>query len=189
MAHNLELKIRCRHEQLAAAEANAVNHGLTLTRLHQVDTYFTVPRGRLKLRQITPEWGMETAELISYARPNTTGPRWSAYRRVALPIAEAAEICLAPTETVGRLVVVRKQRRVALHGRTRIHLDDVTDLGAFIELETVVTTLPDAQAAADLATTAALIGVDPESSDTIAGSYADLLLGRDDRSHETRTMP
>lgn len=186
MAQNLEVKIRSHPDEVAAIRARLVSQGLSLTRLQQVDRYFRVPHGRLKLRQITPERGPLTTELISYRRPDATGPRWSTYRRLPLSPADADELQRALTETIGVLVVVRKARDVALHGRTRIHLDDVADLGAFVELETVVTEPADDRAAADLAETATLIGIDPHGTETVVDSYADLLLARDNRAPTMR---
>ena len=49
----------------------AARHGTLLQR----DTYFRVPRGRLKLR----ESDGETAELIYYERSEETGERWSRF--------------------------------------------------------------------------------------------------------------
>ncbi len=107
--------------------------------MHQVDTYFAVEQGRLKLREIvhTRPAGetTATAELIRYERPDEAGARVSAYERTELA---------DPTETRAQLAaehgirgVVEKDRELWLVDATRIHLDRVVGLGDFVELETV----------------------------------------------------
>ncbi len=144
--------------------------------LAQVDTYFTAARGRLKLRETTPTGGSPTAELIAYARPDDTGPRWSAYRRVPVTPGDAAALKAALAESVGVLAVVAKTRDIACWRATRVHLDRVDGLGAFIELETVMAGQTDAEAGAELAEAAALLGLGSGGDAPIGGSYADLVL-------------
>lgn len=173
-ARNLELKVRCSPEQFAAIRSRALarcDNRLSVSR--QVDTYFAVPTGRLKLREIVPADGAASAELIAYDRPDEDGPRWSRYRRVPIPISEAMELRTALSETIGVAVVVAKTREVAIHGRTRIHLDVVDGLGPFVELETVVADEDDAVADHELAAIVDALGLGPCA--TIAGSYADVL--------------
>lgn len=172
-ARNLELKVRCREPDLDGVRRRAEAAGIgAFRRLRQVDTYFAVAKGRLKLRQIVAADDASAAELIAYARPDEAGPRWSAYHRVPVAAAEAAPLKAALASTAGILAVVDKTREVAIHRRTRIHLDRVRGLGAFVELETVVAAGDDG-AAAELAETAALLGLD--RYEVIAGSYGDLI--------------
>ena len=97
------------------------------------DTFYAVPKGRLKLR----EFGDGSAELIYYERPDKIGPKTSRYTRTQ--IADASSM----GELLGQILetkrVVSKRREVFLVDRTRIHLDEVADLGTFIELEVVLT--------------------------------------------------
>lgn len=160
--------IRRRLESLACAP---------IQRLHQVDTYVRVERGRLKLREFRAEGDpakVERAELIAYARPAAGGSRWSTYQ--VIPI--AAHACedlldglLMTHEVHAR---VDKVRHVALIGQTRVHLDDVAGLGAFVELETVVTAEGDGAAGVEHRQVIAALGL--ERFPGIAGSYADLVL-------------
>ncbi len=175
-SRNLELKVRCGESLLVAARTHLLAAGVPLARFAQVDTYFAVASGRLKLREIRPEDGDPTAELIAYARPDVTGPRWSVYRTVPVLLAEAAGLKVALAETVAVLTVVAKTREVGRRGRTRVHLDVVAGLGTFVELEMVVDMEEDGSAEAELAAMAALVGIDPHGADVVAGSYADLLL-------------
>ena len=132
MPRNVEIKART--SDLAAQRkevAKVSNSGPEL--LVQRDTFYAVPNGRLKLR----EFGDGTAELIYYERPDKIGPTTSRYTRT--PIADAASM----RELLGQILetkgVVSKRREVFLVDRTRIHLDEVADLGTFIELEIVLT--------------------------------------------------
>ena len=175
-ARNLELKVRVDAPALAAADARLAAAGVPLASVRQIDTYFTAHRGRLKLRRTDPDGAGPSVELIAYARPDVDGPRWSAYHRASVPVADASALAAALTTTLGVLVVVAKTRRVGLIERTRVHLDAVDGLGSFVELETVVGAGPDDGADAELAAIAALLGLDPGGANVIAASYADLLL-------------
>ncbi len=174
-ARNLELKVGCDPATLAHVRERLAAGGVSFVTLTQVDTYFAVPSGRLKLRQSTLAIGNEqTAELIAYVRSDTSGPRWSAYHRVPLAAVNAAMLKAALTATVGVLTEVIKTRTAGVRGRTRVHLDEVQGLGAFVELETVVVGEDDGNADEELAETAALLGLDQVVP--IPGSYSDLLL-------------
>ena len=54
---------------------------------------------------------------------------------------------------------MRKTRHVLIYGATRIHLDDVEHLGAFVELETVLSNQP-VEAEAEHAFLTRLLGLD-----------------------------
>jgi homotetrameric cytidine deaminase len=97
--------------------------------LVQRDTYFRVGSGRLKLREEEPG----EAHLISYVRPDDADVRVSSYRVVPAPEGTLEAL----TETLGVDVVVEKRRHLLLWETVRIHLDEVTGLGSFIELEAV----------------------------------------------------
>lgn len=140
--------------------------------LQQRDTYFHVQRGRLKLREVRREGAPPQTELIQYLRPDDPDARASDYLVVSVTDPEALREALA--RALGVRVVVAKRRELYLWRHTRIHLDVVERLGAFVELETVVTDPSfSADARAELAQGAAALGIcDP---DRVAVSYADLL--------------
>ena len=100
--------------------------------LFQEDTFFCVPSGRLKLR----EFGDGTGELIRYERADSVRPTECQYLRY--PTDNPAILKEALTKALGVRAVVRKKRAVYLVGQTRIHFDEVEDLGMFIELEVVL---------------------------------------------------
>ncbi len=110
-----------------ALEAGARDAGL----LRQRDTYFTVPHGRLKLREEDPGG----ATLIAYDRPDAGTARVSSYRLV--PVDDAASLRGALEAANGIDVVVVKRRHLLMWETVRIHLDEVRGLGSFLELEAV----------------------------------------------------
>ena len=172
---NLEVKVRCLAEDLADVRERLVAAGAQLTALRQVDTYFAVPLGRLKLREIAgPSATERAAELIGYTRPDLAGARWSAYDRVPIAPDDTPALKRALTATIGPRAVVVKSREVGLLGRTRVHLDRVDGLGCFVELETVVVLgEDDAGVERELAEVVGLLGLDRFPA--VAGSYADLI--------------
>lgn len=136
----------------------------------QADTYFRCTQGRLKLRERV---GLP-AQLVGYARTDSTAPRPSDYWLVSIAD-EAATLKSALAATLGVLVVVRKHRDVFLYQNVRIHLDRLEELGEFIEFEAVLSPGHDEQQAAELVSElAARLGI--AASDRVENSYSDLLL-------------
>ncbi|MGD0483613.1 MAG: class IV adenylate cyclase [Gemmatimonadales bacterium] len=128
MPRNVEIKARLRDADATRRLVAAVADGPPTT-LEQADTFFRVAAGRLKLRELADG----TAELIHYERRDTTAPADSRYAKCAVPDAGALRELLAAALGVrGRVV---KRRLLFRVGRTRVHLDDVEGLGAFLELE------------------------------------------------------
>jgi adenylate cyclase class IV len=113
----------------AALELGAEDHGF----MHQRDTYFHAVVGRLKLREAPPR----PAELIAYDRADLAGPKVSLYRIVV--VADHLALIDALSDSLGVRCVVEKARRLLLWRNVRIHLDRVTGLGHFVELEAVAT--------------------------------------------------
>ncbi|HLW67368.1 MAG TPA: class IV adenylate cyclase [Gemmataceae bacterium] len=131
MPTNIELKARIHNasEQLRAVERLA---GAPVETFAQIDTFFQVPHGRLKLRQANPG----AAELIFYERVDQIGARKSQYSRIPTDHPEALRQALA--QAMGILGVVKKTRRLYLLGQTRFHWDEVEGLGNFLEVEVVL---------------------------------------------------
>ena len=129
MARNVELKALDpdpAHSLAVSLDLGAEDRGW----LQQLDTYFRVPRGRLKLRE--QDAG---AELIYYERANKAIERESRYRIV--PIEDAQGLKDALGAALGIVIAVEKSRRLLLWRNVRIHLDQVPGLGSYIELEAV----------------------------------------------------
>ncbi len=97
---------------------------------HQVDTYFKVPEGRLKLRQ-----GNIENSLIFYRRENTSQPKESdvsLYRTK-----EINDLKQVLINALGELVTVDKQREIYFIDNVKFHLDKVKNLGEFVEIEAI----------------------------------------------------
>ena len=131
MGCNIEIKARARDfedQQLKVKELT----GSDGQHLFQCDTFFSVPKGRLKLR----EFSDGTGELIYYERENTQGPRASYYSiSKTMNPASLKEIISQVLPISGQVI---KDRWLYLDGPTRIHFDRVKGLGKFIELEVVL---------------------------------------------------
>jgi len=100
---------------------------------HQVDHYFNVPEGRLKLRS-----GSIEHSLIFYKRNNQAGPKDSS---VALTKIETQALADSFAHTLdaalGTWVKVDKQREIYFIDNVKFHLDEVIGLGSFIEIEAI----------------------------------------------------
>jgi adenylate cyclase class IV len=131
MARNVEWKARSRDPQRQQQLARQLAGGPPAS-LKQVDTFFNVPNGYLKLRQFSPKSG----ELIYYVRPVQAGPKLSNYSRV--PTERPGLLCQLLAQALGICGEVRKRRRVYIVGQTRIHFDQVEGLGNFLEVEVVL---------------------------------------------------
>jgi adenylate cyclase class 2 len=164
---NLELKARDRdpaRSVQACGELGAEDRGTLIQR----DTYFEVPRGRLKLRE-EPD---AAAHLIAYERPDLPGHKESRYRLVE--VGEPADLREALAAVLGIAVVVTKARRLFIFEGVRIHLDRVDGLGDFIEFEGVAADGEDPSAFTDrLADLRQSFGIRDE--DLLRESYSDLL--------------
>jgi predicted adenylyl cyclase CyaB len=97
----------------------------------QRDTYFQVARGGLKLREERPG----RPHLIQFQRANEPQQRESRYR--IIEVDDGAVSSAALGAALGISVVVTKRRRLFIWRDVRIHLDDVEQLGSFVELEAV----------------------------------------------------
>lgn len=98
----------------------------------QIDSYYIVPNGRLKLR----EQAGEKAELIFYMRSDENQPRESYYEIYNPTNTELLKNILK--RACGLDTVVKKQRVLLMYRNVRIHLDSVQNLGDFLELEAVI---------------------------------------------------
>ena len=167
MARNVEIKARVHDLDATRRRAAALAQGPSEF-ISQVDTFFVVPRGRLKVRQFENGSG----ELIAYDRADEAGPKQSSYVIAACADAHALCDALACALAVrGRVV---KRRELYMVGRTRVHLDEVERLGRFLELEVVLHDGEPMEAgereARDLMRR---LGI--EAKDLVTGAYLDLL--------------
>ncbi len=151
---NIEIKARCRNPDRIRAilqDRSARFAGAD----HQVDTYFRVSagpacsagststgnwrpatddcsQGRLKLR----EGNIENA-LIFYQRANQKGPKRSDVLMCSTtPGCGLKEVL---SRALGVAVVVDKRREIYFVGNIKFHIDQVKELGSFVEIEAIGT--------------------------------------------------
>ena len=128
---NVEIKARFRRHRKTDRTLQRFKARRTLVE-DQVDTYFDVSNGRMKIR----EHADGSAELIHYVREENEGPRISHYEIVPLKSEEHIREILEREH--GIRAVVRKRREVWMWRNARIHFDDVEGLGSFVEFEVVL---------------------------------------------------
>lgn len=167
MARNMEIKARVLDRNTLIEKALALNPHEQFE-LYQKDTFFNTPQGRLKLRQFKDG----SAELIFYHRPDQAGPKLSTYSRC--PVTNADELAKTLEQAYGIRGAVEKIRNVYLVGQTRIHVDQVTNLGNFMELEVVLEDHETLEHGEKIAKEL-LQALDIDQSQLIEGAYMDLL--------------
>ncbi len=95
---------------------------------HQVDTYFNTDAGRVKLRE-----GSIENNLIYYERPNKEGPKTS--HCILYKTEKGSSLKEILGKTMGEMVVVDKRREIYFLDNIKVHLDRVSGLGTFVEIE------------------------------------------------------
>lgn len=135
---------------------------------HQTDTYFETAAGRLKLREGTIE-----NNLIFYHRPDTTAPKRSDIHLVPIQETEAMKALLKAALEVR--ITVKKKREIYFIDNVKFHIDEVENLGSYVEIEAI-----DENGTMDAAALHEqcrhymdLFEIDEE--DLVAPSYSDLL--------------
>lgn len=167
MGTNVEIKARLSHIEQARRVAESLSGGPPQV-LSQVDTFYRTPAGRLKLRR--QDGG--PSELIAYDRRDTLGPKRSDYAIYTTGAPDELDRVLQAA--LGKRAVVRKVRYLYLAGDTRIHIDDVTGLGWFLELEVMLGPGGSVDTGRERAEQLlGLLGVRP--ADLIRAAYVDLL--------------
>ncbi|CBE70008.1 MAG: class IV adenylate cyclase [Candidatus Methylomirabilis oxygeniifera] len=163
---NLELKARC--EDLGKLRERCESLGAEGQEPErQVDTYFNVSHGRLKLRE-SLESG---AELIYYIRDDVAGAQESHYELYRVEDAEGLKAMLA--KALGINIVVAKRRETFVLDNIRIHLDKTQGLGSFVELHGTIDEPGELPIVADeVQGVQRALGIDPQS--LVGESYATL---------------
>ena len=136
----------------------------------QIDTYYEVPQGRLKLRETEGENG---AQLIYYERPDVEGPKQSRVFVTELPKPQFTKRFL--DNALRTKAVVDKQRAIYKVEGTQVHLDKVKKLGTYVEFERPAEDTPEAtlKAHEKLEKLMQTLGIEPETLQK--GSYSDLI--------------
>jgi adenylate cyclase, class 2 len=165
---NFEFKARLRDESRVRTVLKQLRARYVGTD-HQVDTYFHVPSGRLKVR----EGKIENA-LIFYQRTNSPRPRRSSIELMLLPRRNSLRAILS--EAIRPRVVVDKKREIYFVGTVKIHLDRVRGLGKFVEVEAITRTGRLNRARGQALRFQKIFGI--PSRDIVSQSYSDLVLER-----------
>jgi len=184
---NVEIKARCADP--ATVRQTLLGLGARIVGPdHQTDTYFRVPNGRLKLRE-----GQIENNLIFYARPDRDGPKRSDV--ILYGTRPGSDLKALLTVALGVLVAVEKRREIyfievsdidvpddseaAARALTRenvkVHLDTVTGLGSFVEIEAIDLdgSLGPVLLEAQCRRLMERLGI--KEADLVAASYSDLL--------------
>jgi predicted adenylyl cyclase CyaB len=164
MSINLELKTEVKSEQDLENKIQLMGAKYIET-LKQKDIYYLNPDSLLKLRIQNG-----TYQLIKYLRNETVGDRWSDYEILNLSGSNVEEFLNSIFKTE---VSVNKQRKLYIFKHTRIHLDNVLDLGKFLELETVVEDISKQEAISEFNDVVNSLNLDLNRQ--IKKSYRDLL--------------
>jgi predicted adenylyl cyclase CyaB len=165
---NFEFKAHLRDAAPVRATLQSL-HARFLGTDHQVDTYFRVPEGRLKIRE-----GRIENSLIFYRRTNTARARRSSVEMMLLPRRNSIRAIL--TRALGVLAVVDKRREIYFVGNVKIHLDRVRGLGTFVEVEAMTRTGDIRKVRAQAEKFRKLFGV--AAADIVPQSYSDLILNQ-----------
>jgi len=163
---NLEAKFRLSNHGEAEARASAIGY-TQRAMLHQRDTFFRVANGKLKLRE---ENG--SAALIFYHRDESGPLMISNYQivKVADPLRTLRILAAA----LGPIAIVEKARILMMRDNVRLHLDKVTRLGDFGEIEAVIADGDDPERSRD-AVNEILAALNVAKADLIDVSYFEML--------------
>ncbi|MCB2218899.1 MAG: class IV adenylate cyclase [Bacteroidetes bacterium] len=166
---NLEIKARCSDPgkvEKILLEKNARFVGSD----HQVDTYFQVASGRLKLRE-----GVIENALIFYHRHNQSGPKVSDVELYkTTPNTSLKNLLVA---ALGVKVIVDKHRKIFFIDNIKFHIDVVKGLGSFIEIEAIDQEMTGNKALLEKQCTKYMQILEIEKKDLVSESYSDLLNG------------
>lgn len=166
----LNIEFKARAKDITALEAILQQHNPRfIGEDHQVDTYFNVLSGRLKLR----EGNIENA-LIHYEREDFAGAKSS---HVLLyqhqPDKTLKDILI---KTLRIKAVVDKRRKIYFINNVKFHFDTVEGLGTFVEVEAIDRdgSIGKEKLQAQCDNYAALLGIAAE--DFCSVSYSDMIL-------------
>jgi len=132
---NRNIEIKARIDDFSKIRSVlALEHAVLKGTDHQCDTYFTVPKGRLKIRKGTIE-----NCLVWYERPDISGPKQCSYHIIQFERGdEKLSMMRELLETsLGITVQVVKEREIYFIDNVKIHLDTVAELGHFLEIEAI----------------------------------------------------
>ena len=124
---NVEIKASCSNPEFIRNYLFTKNAKFIGTD-RQIDTYFNVTNGRLKLRE-----GVIENNLIFYERNNQPGPKSSFFNLIKISDPNGLKEVLK--NSIGIKMIVTKKREIYYIGNIKFHIDEVEELGSFIEIE------------------------------------------------------
>lgn len=164
----VEIKASC-HEPDRIRNILKGQNARFVGRDHQVDTYYVVDKGRLKLRE-----GEIENTLIHYGRQNQAGPKRSDVQLFRTEPNSGIKDVLESFLDV--LVVVDKHREIYFIDNVKFHIDEVDGLGGFVEIEAIDEkgTRNEASLTQQCQYFLELLGIQEEN--LLTDSYSDMLL-------------
>jgi len=167
--HKRLVELKARYEDLGKARALLLaSEKVGVYR--QTDTYFAVGERRLKLREVD---GRPYGQLIYYERPDRVDVKDSIV--LLYEAVDPRTLKEMLSRILGVHVVVRKRREIYRHEGVQVHLDEVENLGRFLEFELAVEDTPAAVEAGHTTLAAMRRLFDIPDEDLVASSYSDLL--------------
>ena len=124
---NVEIKARC-NDATFIRDYLQQHHADYRGTDQQTDTYFNVRNGRLKLRE-----GNIENNLIFYKRENHAGPKDSHFH--LMKVTDLSMLKEMLTQSIGIRIIVKKQREIYYINNVKFHIDEVPELGSFVEIE------------------------------------------------------
>jgi predicted adenylyl cyclase CyaB len=164
---NVEIKAHCSNPQKVHHKLKSLEAEFKGTD-HQIDTYFNVKQGRLKLREGTIE-----KSLIYYRRSDAKKPQKSDINLV--PFHETDEIKNLLLNALEVEIIVDKQRSIYFIDNVKFHIDEVKNLGSFIEIEAIDKNGTFTEEKLNAQCMHFMRQLDVKSSDLVEQSYADLI--------------
>lgn len=162
---NIEFKAELR-DPIAARHQCKVLGAQLIGKLHQTDSYFRLADGRLK-RRVAPG---EPIEWIYYHRKDAVRPRLCNYSILT----EEQATRRWGTQSLRHWLNVVKTRELWMLDNVRIHLDDVDQLGTFLEFEAIVSKERDVKEC-HMALQHLRVVFAPTLGEPISTSYSDLI--------------
>lgn len=165
---NFEFKVRTKNLDALEQQLIELNPSF-IGEDHQTDTYYNLPKGRLKLR----EGNIENA-LIYYERENIADAKLSDVLLYQHLPAQSLKDILA--KLFGVKIIVDKKRRIYCINNVKFHFDTVKKLGTFPEVEAIDNTGETNMETLEAQCDHYFSFFKLDTSDYINCSYSDLLL-------------
>lgn len=169
---NIEIKYKISAPDALRERIRSLPETVFHFRKRQRDIYFNTTKGRLKIRlqEDSPPC------LIEYQRPDEMQPRISNY--TLTPLDDYQETIEDLEKELGILAEVEKWRELYIYRNVRIHLDEVKNLGWFVEFESVISGEYD-ENAAQINLKMVLNFLDGHLGEAQSTGYLDLLISSD----------